>query len=121
MHMPLEQQPVLHVFPAQHGAPVSPQIWHRADELELDEQTVPGAQRSVPLLPEQHCSPAWPQAEQTLLRHARPSPQLLPQHGWPESPQFAQWPDVHTPPPLPPEPVTVLLPQLVPSATQVSL
>lgn len=79
MHMPPKQQPLEQVLPAQHGAPVAPQTWQMPDDDELDEHTVPDTQRSVPLLPEQHCSPASPHDEQTLLRHARPAPHEVPQ------------------------------------------
>jgi hypothetical protein len=58
MHMPDEQQPLPQVLPAQQGAPTVPQIWQMADVLDDDdEQTVPVVHRSVPLAPEQHCSP----------------------------------------------------------------
>lgn len=123
MHMPPKQQPLLQVLPAQHGAPVVPQTWHRPEEDELDEHTVPAAQRSAPFAPEQHCTPGLPQGEQMLPLQARPAPQLLPQQGCPEEPQPAHLPPLHRPglvPPVPPLP-DVVVPQAVPSATQVSL
>lgn len=58
MHMPAEQQPPAQVLPAQQGAPTVPQIWQMADvPVEVDEHTVPAVHRSVPFVPEQHCSP----------------------------------------------------------------
>jgi hypothetical protein len=58
MHMPAEQQPVEQVLPAQQGAPTVPHSWQIPDEVEVVEHTVPPPHRSVPLAPEQHCSPA---------------------------------------------------------------
>lgn len=81
MHMPAEQQPVEQVLPAQQGAPTVPHSWQMPVEDELVEHTVPALHRSVPLAPEQHCSPACPHDEQTLLRQARPSLHEVPQHG----------------------------------------
>jgi len=83
----------------------------------------PASQRWVPFEPEQHCSPAPPQAVHRLLRQVRPAPQVDPQQACPESPQPVHLPALHTPgpvPELPPDPV-VELPQVIPSATQVSL
>ncbi len=77
MHVPLKQHPLAHELPAQQGSPTSP---HRAQRLD-EEQTVPEMQRSVPPLPEQHCSPALPQVEHRPLRQARPWPQEVPQQG----------------------------------------
>ena len=76
MHVPPTQHPLEHALPAQQGCPVSPHSAHKLDE----EQTVPEMQRSVPLLPEQHCSPASPHDEQSPLRQASPEPQVVPQH-----------------------------------------
>ena len=84
-------------------------------------QIEPAAQRSVPLAPEQQASPGLPQAVQIELRQASPEPQLVPQQGWPEAPQLAQRPPPHWPPPLPPVPVLLPVPQVEPSAMQVSL
>jgi hypothetical protein len=124
MHIPLKQHPFAQALPAQHGAPVSPQTWQRAEvEDELDVHTVFAAQRSVPLVPEQHCSPALPQDEQMLLRQASPAAQVVPQQAWPEAPQPEHFPPPHTPGPvpvLPPDPL-VEVPQAVPSATHISL
>jgi hypothetical protein len=122
--MPLKQHPFAHWLPAQQGSPVLPHTWQIAEvEVEVDEQTVPEAQRSVPLAPVQHCSPASPQDEQTPLRHARPEPQVVPQQGWPAAPQPAHLPAPQTPgpaPPLPPVP-SAEPPQVVPSDTHISL
>jgi len=122
--MLLKQQPLEQVLPAQQGAPTVPQTWQIPDvELEVDEHTVPEAQRSVPLAPEQHCSPASPHDEQTLPRQARPVLQVVPQHACPLAPQFEHFPAPQVPaplPPLPPLPV-VAVPHADPSATQVSL
>lgn len=109
-------------MPAQQGSPVSPQTWQMAGEDEVA-HTVPDAQRSVSLAPEQHCSPALPQDEHRPLRQARPEPQVLPQQGWPEAPQPEHFPPPHTPglvPPLPPVPRVVVL-QAEPSPTHISL
>ena len=93
-------------------------------EVEVDEQTVPALQRSVPLAPEQHCSPASPHGEHTLLRQARPEEQVVvPQHACPLLPQPGHFPALHVPPPLPPLPPVpvVVVPHAVPSETQNSL
>jgi hypothetical protein len=122
MHMPAEQQPLEHVLPAQQGAPTVPHSWQMPAELELVEHTVPPPHRAVPLAPEQHCSPAWPQDEHMLLRQARPSLHEVPQHGCPDDPQPEHLPALHRPglvPPVPPVPIE--LEQATPSATQVSL
>lgn len=122
MQLPLKQQPLLHVLPAQHGDPGVPHTAHRpVDEVEL--HTVPGSQRSVPPVPGQQVWPACPQVEHTPLLHESPDWQVLPQHGCPEAPQPVHLPAVHTPglvPVLPPVPV-VVVPQAWASATQSSL
>jgi len=91
---------------------------------EVEEQMVPAAQRSVPFVPEQHCSPAPPHELQTPPRQARPEPQVDPQQGCPVAPHPEQLPARHTlsgaAPELPPDPL-VELPQAIPSATHVPL
>jgi hypothetical protein len=124
MHnVPPEQQPLVQVLPAQHGWPVLPQSWQTpAEEVEVVVQTEPAVHRSVPLAPEQHCSPGCPHGEHMLLRQARPAPQLVPQQGCPEVPQPEHLPALHTPglvPLLPPVP-PVELPQVAPSPTHIS-
>lgn len=124
MHMEPKQHPLEQVLPAQHGAPTVPQIWQMPEvDVEVDEQTVPDAQRSVPLAPEQHCSPASPHDEHTLFRQARPELQVVPQQGWPLAPQPEHLPALHAPPPFPPLPPlpVVAVPHAVPSDMQVSL
>jgi hypothetical protein len=110
-------------LPAQQGSPVSPHTWQMPAEVDVVEQTVPVKQRSVPLVPAQHCSPALPHDEQTPLRHARLELQVIPQQDWPEAPQPEHFPPLHMPglaPLLPPVP-SVEPPHAVPSPTQISL
>ncbi len=82
MQVLLKQQRLpVQVLPAQQGWPESPHTWQiPVDEVELHRVFAP-LQRSVPLVPVQHCSPALPQEEQTPLRQATPAPHVLPQQG----------------------------------------
>jgi hypothetical protein len=111
-------------LPAQQGEPGEPQVAHKPAELDdVDVQTEPATQRSVPLVPEQQAAPGSPHGEQVPLRHPSAAWQELPQQAWPEAPQPVHFPAVQTPgppPPLPPVPTTVL-PQFCDSPTQVSL
>ena len=117
MQVPLKQQPLEQVLPAQHSSPGPPQEAHRPVLEVVLLQTVPAAQRSPSVVPVQQGWPGAPQAEQTLLRQANPLLQVLPQQGWPEPPQSAHLPPEHTPPPAPPVPVVVVLAQAYDSPT----
>lgn len=126
-HRLLKQQPLAQVLPAQQGVPVMPQTRQddAVDDVDDAVQRAPAWQRSMPLVPAQHCSPAPPQAEQMPPPQARPLLQVLvPQQGCPGPPQPAHLPALHRPglvPVLPPEPVAEVLPHAVPSATHISL
>jgi hypothetical protein len=119
MQLPLKQQPLEHVFPAQQVSPGPPQAAQRPDDDDVLVQTVPATQRSVLLRPLQQGSPGSPQEAQVLPRQVSPEPQDVPQHGCPEPPQLAHLPAEQRPPPLPPVPVE--LPQVCDSATHISL
>jgi len=82
MQTPLRQQPASHTLPEQQGSPGLPQAAHKPlDTDEVVVHTVPFSQRSMPFAPEQQASPGPPHVEQIPPRHARPGPQLVPQHG----------------------------------------
>jgi hypothetical protein len=124
MHVALKQHPPdPHRLPAQQGSPVCPHTWQSPADVEVDEQTVPDAQRSVPLVPAQHCSPASPHDEHRPLRQARFALQVLPQQGWPAAPQPPHFPALHMPGPVPPPPPVPSAepPQADPSPTHISL
>jgi hypothetical protein len=82
MHLLLKQQrPPVQVLPSQHGWPESPHA-RQLPEDDVDEQIVfAEPQRSLPLEPAQHCSPALPQGVQKPLLQAKPAPHVLPQQG----------------------------------------
>jgi hypothetical protein len=54
--VPPAQQPPLQVLPGQQGAPGVPHSW-QIPVVDVELQTLPDVQRSVPLVPGQHCSP----------------------------------------------------------------
>jgi hypothetical protein len=69
---PPEQQPSLHVLPAQHTSPRLPHLAHMPSAAVL-EQARPLWQRSAAPPAGQQVSPEWPHEAQVLLLQVRPS------------------------------------------------
>lgn len=121
-HFALKQQPPpAQVLPSQQGSPGPPQAAQMPVPDAVVLQTVPAAQRSVPLVPAQQGSPGSPHDEQTPLLQARPVPQVVvPQQGCPKPPQSGHLPPEQTPPPLPPVPYRLVVPHTCASPTHTS-
>jgi hypothetical protein len=98
-----------HCEPGQQASPNSPQRTQSASDA-VDEQEVPGSHCVGPV---QQVRPRAPQAAQKPDRQASPCTQLLPQQAWPSVPHAEQRPPVHVPA------GAVVVPQVLPSATQV--
>ena len=71
-HVPPTQHPLLHALPLQQDAPRVPHVRQLPLLDEVDEQTVPAAQRSEPPEPEQQAWPASPHGVHVLPRQVRP-------------------------------------------------
>ena len=117
--MPLKQQPLAQVFPAQHASPGLPQLRQVPAAVELVAEHSPPALQRLGLLvvAVQQGSPKPPHVEQVPLLQRRPALQVaaVPQQGWLTPPQPVQTLALHAPPEAPPVPVA--LPQVVFSAT----
>jgi hypothetical protein len=119
LHVPLKQQPLVQVFPAQHTSPGLPQLRQVPAAVEVvAEQRPPALQRfGLLVVAGQQGSPSPPHVEQVPLLQSKPALQVaaVPQQGWLTPPQPVQTLALHAPPEAPPVPVA--LPHVLFSAT----